>query len=366
MKKILFLLVLILFSVSLSAEVMDYKTIYKEAAPGVVLLFGSVGQVGSTGTGAIIDESGRIITNAHVVINSSTHLPYKNLTVFLKPEKVTGKNKDDLKYHYKAKVIEYDEDMDLAVVQIIGLDKKLTTIVIANSKDILVGEPTVAIGHPEQGSRWSLTTGAISGRIEDFNGIKGKNVFQMETAVNRGNSGGPLLDYRGYMIGINSMIARESKDGLAIVGINFAIDSNSISKWMKAKKLAVAIVNSDGNEVEYSKEDYKNSKKSSLFVLDSKNEKMDGNLKPSDKKIKTQKIRRRKKLNFRIKSTRKYKKRSKKPIFKQKYKPGYVYTEKDIDSGVTKRKKKAHKKLDKKLGSFDDDEVPGFENADSF
>jgi hypothetical protein len=141
---------------------------------------------------------------------------------------------------------------------------------------------------------------------------------------------------------------------------------------MKQKKLAITIVNSDGNEVEYSKEDFKNSKKSSLFVLGSKkdslvadNEKMDGKLKPSDKKIKTQKIRR-KKLNFRIKSNRKYKKRSKNPIFKKKYKSGYVYTEKDIDSGITKRKKKAHRKLDKKLGSFDDDEVPGFENADSF
>src|SRR5206468_6675576 len=91
---------------------------------------------------------------------------------------------------------------------------------------------TAAIGHPEHGAKWSLTTGRIGGEWANFEGVTGKDVYQMETSVNRGNSGGPLLDGNGYMVGINTAIARRSEDGLAITGINFALKSSVVRAWI--------------------------------------------------------------------------------------------------------------------------------------
>jgi len=64
----------------------------------------------------------------------------------------------------------------------------------------------VAIGHPEQGALWALPTGVISAEVDNFNGVKGKQVFHTETGLNRGNSGGPLLDGEGWMIGVNTRL----------------------------------------------------------------------------------------------------------------------------------------------------------------
>jgi len=91
----------------------------------------------------------------------------------------------------------------------------------------------VAIGHPEQGGLWTLTTGTISAQFENFNATKGKSVFQTETGLNRGNSGGPLLDTDGRIIGINTAIARLSSDGLPITSISFALKSNVAKRWLR-------------------------------------------------------------------------------------------------------------------------------------
>jgi serine protease Do len=90
----------------------------------------------------------------------------------------------------------------------------------------------VAIGHPEQGGLWTLTTGVISAEVDNFNGVKGKHVFQTETGLNRGNSGGPLLDGEGRMIGVNTAIARVASDGLPITSISFSLKSNVAAQWL--------------------------------------------------------------------------------------------------------------------------------------
>ena len=95
-------------------------------------------------------------------------------------------------------------------------------------------------GHPESGAKWSLTTGRIGGTWSDFDGVKGKDVYQMETSVNRGNSGGPLLDGNGYLIGINTSIARKAPDGLAITGVNFAIQSSVVRHWIDSSHQQIA------------------------------------------------------------------------------------------------------------------------------
>jgi len=111
---------------------------------------------------------------------------------------------------------------------------------ISDDSKVGVGEATAAIGHPEHGAKWSLTTGRIGGEWSDFEGVKGKDVYQMETSVNRGNSGGPLLDGNGFLVGINTSIARRSADGLAITGINFAIKSSVVRRWIAQRNEAIA------------------------------------------------------------------------------------------------------------------------------
>jgi serine protease Do len=91
----------------------------------------------------------------------------------------------------------------------------------------------VAIGHPEQGGLWTLTTGVISAEVDNFNGVKGKHVFQTETGLNRGNSGGPLLDGGGQMIGVNTAIARVASDGLPITSISFSLKSSVAAQWLR-------------------------------------------------------------------------------------------------------------------------------------
>lgn len=357
MKKIIFLITLLL-STSLFAQIqINYKEIYKNSAPSVVLLFGVSGKVGSSGTGSIIKNDGTIITNAHVVVNPATHKPFEALFAFLKPERVNGKNANDLKNRYKAKVIYFDESMDLAVVKIESPPAKLSVMVIADTTEITPGEPTAAIGHPEQGSRWSLTTGSISSQIDDFNGVKGKHVFQMETAVNRGNSGGPLLDYRGYLIGINSMIARESKDGLAIVGINFAIKSNAVVDWMAAKGVYVNIANNGGQEIETYVEQPKVAKVTPKqnTKMEVRVEKPDHTTQPISSKVII-------KRRIRVKSKRHYKKRPQKTRIVTSAKPGRIFAEKDV---IKKRKRKAMNRMHDKLGDWDE-EPAGFGDDDTF
>jgi len=87
----------------------------------------------------------------------------------------------------------------------------LTWIEFADSERVVVGDQVYAIGHPEQGGLWSLTSGVISAYRQDHGGVPGKNLFQTDASINRGNSGGPLLDDNGNMVGINALIAPSAR-----------------------------------------------------------------------------------------------------------------------------------------------------------
>ena len=236
----------VLCAAAAHAEEIDYKRLYSSVSPAVVLIYGEEGDVGSVGTGSIIHKSGLVVTNAHVILSHATKQPFGKLFIFLKPDKVTGSNDTDLKRGFHAQWLAYDAAKDLAVLLIDNAPDGLPTVLLAEG-DVGVGEATAAIGHPEHGAKWSLTTGRIGGEWANFEGVTGKDVYQMETSVNRGNSGGPLLDGNGYMVGINTAIARRSEDGLAITGINFAIKSSVVRAWLgqalsqiEAKKSKVA------------------------------------------------------------------------------------------------------------------------------
>lgn len=212
------------------------KQIYKKAGPGVVFIFASAGsKKGSCGTGSIIREDGFVITNAHVFkVQGSSRLT-KNISIYLKPRRLTGSHKKDLSKGYKGKIVAYDIPLDLALVKMIGVDVPLTTVNFADSEEIDIGEQVYAIGHPEQGGLWSLTTGVISAYRKDYGGVRGKDLFQTDASINRGNSGGPLLNEEAKMVGVNSLIARKAADGLTITDVNFSIKANVALRWLNSK-----------------------------------------------------------------------------------------------------------------------------------
>ena len=176
--------------VSLAGD-LSPREIYESSSPAVVLIMGysHSGQRGTGGTGSIIQQDGLVLTNAHVVIEEHTGQPYPRLTIYLKPDRVTGDRKMDLSRSGKARVVAFSEPLDLALLKLDGPPGPFPVLELDDSDKAEIGDRVVAIGHPEQGGLWTLTTGTISAEFENFNATKGKSVFQTETGLNRGNSG---------------------------------------------------------------------------------------------------------------------------------------------------------------------------------
>jgi len=209
--------------------------IYERSSPAVVMIMGySIsGQQGSASTGSIIQQDGLVLTNAHGVIEEQTGKPYPRLTIYLKPDHVTGDPKVDLSRGSKARIVAFSVPLDLALLKLEGAPGPFPVLVLDDSDRAEIGDRVVAIGHPEQGGLWTLTTGTISSEFENFNATKGKSVFQTETGLNRGDSGGPLLDTDGRMIGVNTAIARVAPDGMPITSISFSLKSNVARRWLR-------------------------------------------------------------------------------------------------------------------------------------
>lgn len=204
---------------SLATDEQNNIEVYKSISPGVVYIqstttvtdiFGFFSQDrGGTGSGAIIDEQGDILTNYHVIADAQ-----KLMVNF-----GSGKN-------YPARVVGKDPDTDLAVIRLAEPPKEpLTVVPMGDSDKLIVGQKVLAIGNPFGLDR-TLTTGVISGLqrpIRAQNGRQIEGAIQTDASINPGNSGGPLLDSHGRMIGINSQI--ESPSG-ASAGVGFAIPIN--------------------------------------------------------------------------------------------------------------------------------------------
>ncbi|MCM2303554.1 MAG: serine protease [Elusimicrobia bacterium] len=222
-----------------AAKALSAKEIYQRAAPSVVLILAAEKEgAGELGTGSVI-EGGRVLTNAHVVVNDKTGRPFAAVRVYLKPERVTGDTKRDLQSPVVAKVARFDRGLDLAILE---PETKLKAGPLALGDDAAVepGDAVVAIGHPEQGGLWTLTQGVVSTVIADLGGVKGKDAFQTDASINRGNSGGPLLDRSGAIIGVNTSMARKAADGLTITSVNFSVKSSVARRWVGGESAPVA------------------------------------------------------------------------------------------------------------------------------
>jgi putative serine protease PepD len=169
-----------------------------------------------SGSGVVIDDQGHIVTNFHVIEPS---LRGGELVVTLAD-----------KTQLTAKLVGMDASSDLAVIKVDLPKNRPPAIPLGTSKDLQVGQKVLAIGNPF-GYERTLTTGIISatGRsIEARNGRIIENVIQTDAAINSGNSGGPLLNSSGEIIGINSAIFSPAQSGN--IGIGFAVPADTVRR----------------------------------------------------------------------------------------------------------------------------------------
>jgi len=207
-----------------AAEGLTAADIYQRYAPGVVFVrseiieqtnnpfdpFGGAQKSESTGSGFVIDATGDILTNNHVIDGATAG----SITVQFADKKTV-----------KATVVGKDPSTDLALLKVDPEGLDLKALPLGSSKDVHVGDPTIAIGNPFGLDR-TLTTGVVSAlqrQIQAPNGFAIKDVIQTDAAINPGNSGGPLIDSAGRVIGINSQIETGGGGGSGNVGIGFAV-----------------------------------------------------------------------------------------------------------------------------------------------
>lgn len=210
------------------------RRLYQSASRAVVVVMGAAQDGGGElGTGSFIAPR-RVLTNAHVAIRDSTRQPWPQLRVYLKPAKISGDAKRDLVEPAAAKVMAWDSALDLALLEV---DRDAPAILpLADADAASVGDRVAAIGHPEQGGLWTLTTGVVSAVVAELGGVPGRAALQTEASINRGNSGGPLLDASGRIVGVNTLMSRKATDGLAITSVNFAVRSDVARRWLESRK----------------------------------------------------------------------------------------------------------------------------------
>jgi S1-C subfamily serine protease len=167
-------------------------------------------QVRALGSGFVIDDHGDIVTNAHVVANATSIRVGFN----------GGAS-------YKATLVGADPSTDIAVVRVSAPASALHPLVFADSGSVRVGDPVYAIGNPFGLDR-TMTAGIVSAVARDIqapNGLTIADVIQTDAPINHGNSGGPLLDRNGRVVGVNAQIEGGTVD--ANVGVGFAVPSNT-------------------------------------------------------------------------------------------------------------------------------------------
>jgi S1-C subfamily serine protease len=207
-----------------SGEALTINEIFRRDAPGVVQVtstqivrtpadpfgFGTpqTETYKALGSGFVVDKAGHIVTNYHVIAGA-------------KSVEVSFSNSDNM----KAKIVGSDPSTDIAVLQIDARSRALTPLLLGNSDRVRVGDSVVAIGNPLGFDR-SVTAGIVSAvqrAISAPNEYPIDHVIQTDAPINHGNSGGPLINSRGEVIGVNAWIATGSGSG-----IGFAIPVNTV------------------------------------------------------------------------------------------------------------------------------------------
>src|ERR671931_2528603 len=212
-----------------AAKPESINAIYRASAPGVVHIettsrvaqptdpffgnpFGTTETQRALGSGFVIDKAGHIVTNYHVVRGASTI-------------QVSFSNNE----RFKARLVGVDPSTDIAVLKVDVKARALKPLTLGDSDTVRVGDQVIAIGNPFGLDR-SVTAGIVSAvqrRISAPNNLSISHVIQTDAALNHGNSGGPLLDAQGDVIGVNAQIETGGVSQ-GNVGIGFAIPINTV------------------------------------------------------------------------------------------------------------------------------------------
>ena len=192
--------------------------VYKKAAPATVLVVTE----NSLGSGVVVSSTGDVVTNWHVVRDA------KKVAVVFKPERGVDIRKELI---FTATAVKVDEVADLALLHLAQPPEDVPYLRLGDVTKVEVGQDAHSIGHPE-GEVWTYTAGIISQIRPDYEwtGTDGlahhSRVIQTQTALNPGNSGGPLLNDRAEIIGINSF-RREGE------GLNYAVAADVVGNFLQ-------------------------------------------------------------------------------------------------------------------------------------
>jgi 2-alkenal reductase len=212
----------------------DPEQIYRERAAGVVTIYALFGPNDSLaasdaaqGSGFVVSSDGYILTNSHVITTAGegdpTAAPEAASTIF-----VEFRDGDRV----KARVVGWDVYDDVGVLKVRPADHHLTVVPLGDSAHVVVGQPVAAIGSPF-GNASSLSVGVVSATERSIASLTSSydlvDAIQTDAPINRGNSGGPMFDARGRVIGINAQINSTSGDA---EGVGFAVPINSARRSM--------------------------------------------------------------------------------------------------------------------------------------
>jgi putative serine protease PepD len=193
-----------------SGSPLSVNSIYQRAYRGVIEITVRTAGGSAEGSGFVYDSSGRIVTNQHVVDGAqSISVRFWN-----------GKT-------YSAQLVGSDSSTDLAVIKVNAPDSQLYPLTLGSSSKLGVGDPVVAIGSPF-GLEETVTSGIVSAlhrSIDSPANFAISDTIQTDAAINHGNSGGPLLNAQGQVIGVNAQIRSDSGDN---AGVGFAIPSDTV------------------------------------------------------------------------------------------------------------------------------------------
>jgi putative serine protease PepD len=189
---------------------LSVSALYDRVHQGVVTIKVTTSQGQALGSGFVIDSQGHIVTNDHVVDGASS----------ISVEFADGST-------YDAELVGTDASTDIGVIKVDAPSSELTPLQLGDSSAVQVGDEVVAIGSP-LGLNETVTSGIVSAlnrTITSPNNFSINDAIQTDAAINHGNSGGPLLDLQGQVIGINSQIESDSGGN---DGIGFAVPSNTV------------------------------------------------------------------------------------------------------------------------------------------
>jgi S1-C subfamily serine protease len=211
----------------------DAAEVYREASPGVVTIRSVFRGGAAEGSGFVLDESGRIVTNAHVITDESSgsRKPAKEVFVEFQDRNVVP-----------AKIVGFDPFADVGLLEVESDGFDLHPLRLGDDNELVVGQPVAAIGSPF-GEQQSLSVGVVSATdraVESLTKFQIEGAIQTDASINPGNSGGPLLEADARVIGINQQI--ETSSG-ANDGVGFAVPVSAI-------KRSIAQLEEDG-EAEY-------------------------------------------------------------------------------------------------------------------